>query len=150
MRIDIELNDRLFYDIEKKAMIMEISVERYIAQLVEDKFYIDKYGDLNELLANKLSKAERLDIDEIKEGKKEETEAVEIKVPKKRGRKSKAEKLAEELAVKKEETLNIEVIPKIEDKVALKEEEIKKEANATSTDEVLKKVVKRTRVLKSK
>ena len=144
MRVDIELNDRLFYDIECKARVMEISTDRYISQLVKEKFYIDKYGDLNELLGDKLSKAAPI----VEEKPKEEkigTTAIEAKTPKKRGRKSKAEKLPEELADKTETLVDSK---KTE---VLKEENVKASNDTSaSNDEVLKKVVKRTRVLKSK
>jgi hypothetical protein len=144
MRVDIELNDRLFYDIECKARVMEISTDRYISQLVEEKFYIDKYGDLNELLGDKLSKAAPI-VEEKPTEEKIETTVIETKIPKKRGRKSKAEKLAEELAAKTE-TLDDSKKTDI-----LKEENAKANNDTSaSNDEVLKKVVKRTRVLKSK
>lgn len=143
MVVQIELNDRLYNDIVYKAEMEDVDVLRYIAQLVEDKFYIDKYGDLNDLIGNKSKSVETKSIQRIEEVEKKEEEApIEIKVPKKRGRKPKAEKVVETV-----DTVVVVDVPK--EKEILKTEEQKPTETITS-DDVLKKVVKRTRVLKSK
>lgn len=132
MKVEIELNDRLYNDIISKANTEGVEVNLYIAQLVEDKFYIDKYGDLNEIAAN--AKTAKL-IETINEENPKIEE--EVKIPKKRGRKPKADKIIEE------------AIDKGNEAEALKPKEHQNE-NTKTDDEVLKKVVKRTRVLKSK
>lgn len=143
MIVQIELNDRLYNDIAHKAEMESVDVFRYISQLVEDKFYIDKYGDLNELIGNKSKSVETKPIKKIEEvEKKDEEKPIEIKVPKKRGRKPKSEKVAETI-----DTSVVTDIPK--EKEILKTEE-QKPTETVISDEVLKKVVKRTRVLKSK
>lgn len=145
MEVQIELNDRLYYDIVDKAKIEGVEINRYIAQLVEDKFYIDKYGDLNDLIGvvqTKQTEVHKTPVEKIpKEEVKEEKHPNELKVPKKRGRKPKA--------VKEAEAINAE-IQKKEEIVLKTEEPPQAEEPKITSDEVLKKVVKRTRVLKSK
>lgn len=145
MEVQIELNDRLYYDIVDKAKIEEVEINRYIAQLVEDKFYIDKYGDLNDLVGTvqtKQTEIHKTSVEESPKGEmKEEEQPTEVKVPKKRGRKPKA--------VKEVEAINVET-PKKEEMVLKTEEPPQVEETKIASDEVLKKVVKRTRVLKSK
>lgn len=143
MVVQIELNDRLYNDIVHKAEMEAVDVLSYIAQLVEEKFYIDKYGDLNELIGNKNKSSETKPTQKIEESeKKNEEKLIEVKVPKKRGRKPKSEKVAETI-----DTAVIVDAPK--EKEILKTEE-QKPTETTTIDDVLKKVVKRTRVLKSK
>lgn len=143
MVVQIELNDRLYNDIVHKAEMEAVDVLSYIAQLVEEKFYIDKYGDLNELIGNKNKSFETKPTQKIEESeKKNEEKLIEVKVPKKRGRKPKFEKVAETI-----DTAVIVDAPK--EKEILKTEE-QKPTETTTIDDVLKKVVKRTRVLKSK
>ena len=50
MQIKIELNDRLYNDILLKVNEMDITVEDYLVGIIEDKFYTEKYGDLNIIL----------------------------------------------------------------------------------------------------
>lgn len=132
MKVEIELNDRLYNDIISKAKTEGVKVNLYIAKLVEDKFYIDKYGDLNEIASNTKT-ATYIEIE------KEETPKIEeeVKIPKKRGRKPKVDKVVEEVIDNKNESEALKPIEHLN-------EETKTE------DEVLKKIVKRTRVLKSK
>lgn len=143
MVVQIELNDRLYNDIVHKAEMEAVDVLSYIAQLVEEKFYIDKYGDLNELIRNKNKSVETKPTQKIEDAeKKDEEKPIEVKVPKKRGRKPKSEKVAETI-----DTAVIVDTPK--EKEILKTEE-QKPIETITTDNILKKVVKRTRVLKSK
>lgn len=143
MVVQIELNDRLYNDIVHKAEMEAVDVLSYIAQLVEEKFYIDKYGDLNELIRNKNKSVETKSTQKIEDAeKKDEEKPIEVKVPKKRGRKPKSEKVAETI-----DTAVIVDTPK--EKEILKTEE-QKPIETITTDNILKKVVKRTRVLKSK
>lgn len=72
MKVSIELSDRLFYDIEKKAKSLEICADKYISQLVEEKFYIDKYGDLNDLITDKSSESNKIKV-EYKKGEENES-----------------------------------------------------------------------------
>ena len=143
MLVQIELNDRLYNDIMHKAEMEAVDVLSYIAQIVEEKFYIDKYGDLNELIGNKNKSVETKPMQNIEDAeKKDEEKPIEVKVPKKRGRKPKSEKVAETI-----DTAVIVDTPK--EKEILKTEE-QKPIETITTDDILKKVVKRTRVLKSK
>ena len=143
MLVQIELNDRLYNDIVHKAEMETVDVLSYIAQLVEEKFYIDKYGDLNELIGNKNKSVETKPLQKIEDAeKKAEEKPIEVKVPKKRGRKPKSEKVAETI-----DTAVIVDTPK--EKEILKTEE-QKPIETITTDDILKKVVKRTRILKSK
>ena len=143
MLVQIELNDRLYNDIVHKAEIETVDVLSYIAQLVEEKFYIDKYGDLNELIGNKNKSVETKPMQKIEDAeKKDEEKPIEVKIPKKRGRKPKSEKVAETI-----DTAVIVDTPK--EKEILKTEE-QKPIETITTDDILKKVVKRTRILKSK
>ena len=143
MVVQIELNDRLYNDIMNKAEMEAIDVLSYIAQLVEEKFYIDKYGDLNELIGNKSKSVETKTTQKIENAEKKDGEKpIEVKVPKKRGRKPKSENVAETI-----DTAVVVDAPK--EKEILKTEE-QKPIETITTDDVLKKVVKRTRVLKSK
>lgn len=143
MVVQIELNDRLYNDIMNKAEMEAIDVLSYIAQLVEEKFYIDKYGDLNELIGNKSKSVETKTTQKIENAEKKDGEKPsEVKVPKKRGRKPKSENVAETI-----DTAVVVDAPK--EKEILKTEE-QKPIETITTDDVLKKVVKRTRVLKSK
>lgn len=143
MLVQIELNDRLYNDIVHKAEMETVDVLSYIAQLVEEKFYIDKYGDLNELIGNKNKSVETKPMQKIEDAeKKDEEKPIEVKVPKKRGRKPKSEKVAETI-----DTAVIVDTPK--EKEILKTEE-QKPIETITTDDILKKVVKRTRILKSK
>lgn len=50
MQIKIELNDRLYNDILLKINETDITVEDYLVGIIEDKFYTEKYGDLNTIL----------------------------------------------------------------------------------------------------
>ena len=143
MLVQIELNDRLYNDIVHKAEMETVDVLSYIAQLVEEKFYIDKYGDLNELIGNKNKSVETKPMQKIEDAeKKDEEKPIEVKIPKKRGRKPKSEKVAETI-----DTAVIVDTPK--EKEILKTEE-QKPIETITTDDILKKVVKRTRILKSK
>lgn len=47
MEVKLTLNERLYKDIEDLSSTMGVSTEDYIINIIEDKFYTDKYGDLN-------------------------------------------------------------------------------------------------------
>lgn len=47
MQVTIELNERLYKDIVSKSNNEGIEVGSYLSKIIEDKFYTDKYGDLN-------------------------------------------------------------------------------------------------------
>lgn len=47
MQITIELNERLYKDIVSKSNNDGIEIGSYLSKIIEDKFYTDKYGDLN-------------------------------------------------------------------------------------------------------
>lgn len=49
----INFNDRLYTDIENLLKASDIKINDYLVGAIEDKFYTDKYGDLNEVLYKK-------------------------------------------------------------------------------------------------
>lgn len=53
MNVTLTLNDRLYTDIENLLKASDIKVNDYLIGAIEDKFYTDKYGDLNEVLYKK-------------------------------------------------------------------------------------------------
>ena len=52
MLIELELIDRIYYDIKDYCESKGTDIAEYIINTVEDRFYIDKYGDLNDKLRN--------------------------------------------------------------------------------------------------
>ena len=52
MLIELELIDRIYYDIKDYCESRGTDITEYIINTVEDRFYIDKYGDLNDKLRN--------------------------------------------------------------------------------------------------
>ena len=52
MLIELELIDRIYYDIKDYCESKGTDITEYIINTVEDRFYIDKYGDLNDKLRN--------------------------------------------------------------------------------------------------
>ena len=50
MLIELELIDRIYYDIKDYCESKGTDITEYIINTVEDRFYIDKYGDLNDKL----------------------------------------------------------------------------------------------------
>ena len=53
MNVTLTLNDRLYTDIENLLKASDIKINDYLVCAIEDKFYTDKYGDLNEVLYKK-------------------------------------------------------------------------------------------------
>ena len=53
MNVTLTLNDRLYTDIENLLKASDIKINDYLVGAIEDKFYTDKYGDLNEVLYKK-------------------------------------------------------------------------------------------------
>ena len=53
MNVILTLNDRLYTDIENLLKASDIKINDYLIGAIEDKFYTDKYGDLNEVLYKK-------------------------------------------------------------------------------------------------
>ena len=53
MNVTLTLNDRLYTDIENLLKASDIKINDYLIGAIEDKFYTDKYGDLNEVLYKK-------------------------------------------------------------------------------------------------
>lgn len=120
MNVTLTLNDRLYTDIENLLKASDIKINDYLVCAIEDKFYTDKYGDLNEVLYKKE--------ETIKEEPVKKEKEVSRKVVKKV-----ASKVIED---KKEETI--------------KEEVPVKEEVQDKTTEKIKKRVTRTRTIKSK
>lgn len=126
MNVTLTLNDRLYTDIENLLKASDIKINDYLVGAIEDKFYTDKYGDLNEVLYKKE--------ETIKEEPVKKEKEVSRKVVKKV-----ASKVIED---KKEET--------IKEEVSVKEEVPVKEEVQDKTTEKIKKRVTRTRTIKSK
>ena len=101
MNVTLTLNDRLYTDIENLLKASDIKINDYLVGAIEDKFYTDKYGDLNEVLYKKE--------ETIKEEPVKKEKEVSRKVVKKV-----ASKVIED---KKEETINEEVQDKTTEKI---------------------------------
>lgn len=101
MKVEIEINKRLYDDIKEMCEFNNITVEEYILSTVSDNFYIMKYGDLNEKLAKREEKEKETIV--VSEEPKEE--------PKKTVRKRTTKK-SEEITEKKEEV--IEAVKEVE------------------------------------
>lgn len=50
MRVDIELDDRQYRDIESYCNVNNIPIHDYLVGIITEKHAINKYGDLNELM----------------------------------------------------------------------------------------------------
>ena len=101
MNVTLTLNDRLYTDIENLLKTSDIKINDYLIGAIEDKFYTDKYGDLNEVLYKKE--------ETIKEEPVKKEKEVSRKVVKKV-----ASKVIED---KKEETIKEEVQDKTTEKI---------------------------------
>ena len=101
MNVTLTLNDRLYTDIENLLKASDIKINDYLVGAIEDKFYTDKYGDLNEVLYKKE--------ETIKEEPVKKEKEVSRKVVKKV-----ASKVIED---KKEETIKEEVQDKTTEKI---------------------------------
>lgn len=134
MNLNIELNDRIFNDINVYCKANNLDVNEYLVGIISEKHSINKFGDLNELLPKVV----------------EETK-VEVK---RRGRPKKV-KAEEVVEVNEKDTLKVET-----DKTPVKEghtlttvftiEEKKEEIAEDKSDEVKpKSIVKRKRTLKA-
>ena len=100
MNVTLTLNDRLYTDIENLLKASD-KINDYLVGAIEDKFYTDKYGDLNEVLYKKE--------ETIKEEPVKKEKDVSRKVVKKV-----ASKVIED---KKEETIKEEVQDKTTEKI---------------------------------
>ena len=86
MQMKIELNDRLYNDILLKTNETDITVEDYLVGIIEDKFYTEKYGDLNIILndttteepSRKTTNTVTVEKDKCVEKKREEKTAIPI------------------------------------------------------------------------
>lgn len=101
MNVTLTLNDRLYTDIENLLKASDIKINDYLVGAIEDKFYTDKYGDLNEVLYKKE--------ETIKEEPVKKEKEVSRKIVKKV-----ASKVIED---KKEETIKEEVQDKTTEKI---------------------------------
>ena len=101
MNVTLTLNDRLYTDIENLLKASDIKINDYLIGAIEDKFYTDKYGDLNEVLYKKE--------EPVKEEPVKKEKEVSRKVVKKV-----ASKVIED---KKEETIKEEVQDKTTEKI---------------------------------
>ena len=101
MNVTLTLNDRLYTDIENLLKASDIKINDYLIGAIEDKFYTDKYGDLNEVLYKK------------EEPVKEEP----VKKEKEVSRKVVKEVASKVIEDKKEETIKEEVQDKTTEKI---------------------------------
>ena len=101
MNVTLTLNDRLYTDIENLLKASDIKINDYLVGAIEDKFYTDKYGDLNEVLYKK------------EEPVKEEPVKKEREV----SRKVVKEVASKVIEDKKEETIKEEVQDKTTEKI---------------------------------
>ena len=101
MNVTLTLNDRLYTDIENLLKASDIKINDYLVGAIEDKFYTDKYGDLNEVLYKK------------EEPVKEEP----VKKEKEVSRKVVKEVASKVIEDKKEETIKEEVQDKTTEKI---------------------------------
>ena len=120
MNVTLTLNDRLYTDIENLLKASDIKINDYLVGAIEDKFYTDKYGDLNEVLYKKEETIKEEPVKKEKEASRKVVKKVASKV----------------IEDKKEETI--------------KEEVPVKEEVQDKTTEKIKKRVTRTRTIKSK
>lgn len=120
MEVNLELNERLYRDIENLSKESGISIEDYLTKIIEDKFYTDKYGDLNKIMND-----DRKDISD----KNQKNEQIIKKI-------SNNEKN--------------DIVLKITKNEDLKNESKETESTENVTDVKIKKRVSRTRTIKSK
>lgn len=82
MNVTLTLNDRLYTDIENLLKASDIKINDYLVGAIEDKFYTDKYGDLNEVLYKKEEHVKEEPVKKVDskviEDKKEETVKEEV------------------------------------------------------------------------
>ena len=134
MKLEIELDDRQFNDIEGYCKANNLDVHSYLIDIISEKHSINKFGDLNDLIPSII-----------------EEEKVEVK---KRGRPKKVKEAIEETI--KTQTIN-ETVDKTSENVSSKDdvlttvistpnemEEIKKKEES-----IVKPTVKRKRTLKA-
>lgn len=134
MKLEIELDDRQFNDIEGYCKANNLDVQSYLIDIISEKHSINKFGDLNDLIPSII-----------------EEEKVEVK---KRGRPKKVKEVIEETI--KTQTIN-ETVDKTSENVSSKDdvlttiistpnemEEIKKKEES-----IVKPTVKRKRTLKA-
>lgn len=134
MKLEIELDDRQFNDIEGYCKANNLDVKSYLIDIISEKHSINKFGDLNDLIPSII-----------------EEEKVEVK---KRGRPKKVKEVIEETI--KTQTIN-ETVDKTSENVSSKDdvlttvistpnemEEIKKKEES-----IVKPTVKRKRTLKA-
>lgn len=94
-RIEISLEYKLYEAIQKLCEYNGIEIEKYIEEAVADKYYIFKYGDLNEKIKTKENLSPQKDLPP--------TEAP-TEVPKKKAGKKKTITQTNETAIQQKET----------------------------------------------
>ena len=75
MKVEIDINNRLYDDIKEMCDLNGIVIEEYILNTISDSFYTLKYGDLNEKFNKKEEKEKEtiVVVEETKEKKKTTT-----------------------------------------------------------------------------
>lgn len=101
MNVTLTLNDRLYTDIENLLKASDIKINDYLVGAIEDKFYTDKYGDLNEVLYKKEETIKEEPVKKEKEVSRKVVKKVDSKV----------------IEDKKEETIKEEVQDKTTEKI---------------------------------
>lgn len=134
MKIEIELDERQYNDIDGYCKANNIDIQKYLIDIISEKHSINKFGDLNELLPKVI-----------------EEERVQVK---KRGRPKKVKEIIEETiktSIEKEAIENASESD-LDDNIKLTTVfTIPSEANEEVTEQkkVVKPTVKRKRTLKA-
>jgi hypothetical protein len=55
MRFTITIEDRLGQDIKSFCKANGLSITEYVLPIIENQFNIDRYGDMNEMIASKVN-----------------------------------------------------------------------------------------------
>lgn len=135
MKLEIELNDRQFNDIDGYCKVNNLDIQNYIVDIITEKHSINKFGDLNELIPKVI-----------------EEEKVEVK---KRGRPKKVKETTVEEPIK--QPTSDELADKTESIVAEKGSKLttvftiptEEKENAIDEKPIVKPTVKRKRTLKA-
>lgn len=134
MKLEIELDDRQFNDIEGYCKANNLDVQSYLIDIISEKHSINKFGDLNDLIPSII-----------------EEEKVEVK---KRGRPKKVKEVIEETI--KTQTIN-ETVDKTSENVSSKDDVLttvistpnEMEKIKKKEESIVKPTVKRKRTLKA-
>lgn len=66
MRITLELDDKLGEDIKSFCKLNNMKYTKYLTEIIESRFNIDRFGDLNEKIKPKKVKPQEVEMREVK------------------------------------------------------------------------------------